>query len=151
MAIFKRAVSSAPVNVDFGLLILRLGIGLSMLGFHGYGKITGGPDLWGGIGGTMANLGITFAPTMWGFLAAFAEFFGSILIILGVLFRPAALMLAFTMVVAILRHLNLPSDDPMSGWRGASHALELLVVYAALFFTGPGRYASMLLLKPRKE
>ena len=148
---FKRVVSTRPVNVDIGLLILRVGIGLSILVNHGYGKLTGGPALWERIGSNMSNLGITFAPAMWGFLAASSEFFGSILLILGVLFRPAAAFLAFTMFVAALRHLNLPVDNPAAGLKGASHALELVAVYVALFFTGPGRYASTLILKPRRE
>jgi putative oxidoreductase len=148
---FKRVVSTRPVSVDIGLLIIRLVIGLSMAVFHGYGKITGGPAVWAGIGSNMSNLGITFTPAMWGFMAASAEFFGSILLILGVLFRPAAALLAFTMFVAALRHLNLPVDNPATGWKGASHAIELLAVYGALFFTGPGRYASTLIVKPRRE
>ena len=97
------------------------------------------------LGNHMGNLGITFAPAMWGFMAGFAEFVCSILLILGVLFRPAAALLAFTMFVAALRHLNLPAEDPASGWKGASHALELLAVYIRLFLAGPGRYAFTLI------
>ena len=148
---FRRVVTTRPVNIDIGLLIVRVSIGLSIIVFHGYDKITGGPDLWERIGSNMSNLGITFAPAMWGFLAASTEFFGSILLILGVLFRPAAALLAFLMLVAALRHINLPVDNPMSGWKGASHALELMAVYVALFLTGPGRYASTLILRPRRE
>jgi putative oxidoreductase len=95
----------------------------------------------------MENLGIGFAPAFWGFMAAFAEFVCSILIILGVLFRPAVLTLAFTMLVAALHHLNLPPDNPGAGWGGASHALELLVVYVGLFLTGPGKFAFSLMRK----
>jgi putative oxidoreductase len=127
--------------MDFGLLLLRLGIGCSMVIFHGYGKMMGGPERWEGIGASMGVLGITFLPVFWGFMAAFAEFVCSILLILGPLFRLAAMLLAFSMFVAVLRHLNLPDDNPRSGWSGASHALELLVVYATLFFTGAGRFA----------
>ncbi|HEX5131502.1 MAG TPA: DoxX family membrane protein, partial [Candidatus Krumholzibacteria bacterium] len=86
-------------------------------------------------------LGITFLPVFWGFMAGFAEFVCSILLILGPLFRAAALILAFNMSVAALKHLNLPVDNPNSGWAGAAHALEYLTVYLALFFTGAGRFA----------
>jgi putative oxidoreductase len=89
----------------------------------------------------MSNLGITFAPVVWGFFAAVAESVASALLIVGFLFRPAALMLVFTMVVAALHHLSLPAGAPGAGWKAASHALELLVVYAGLFLLGPGRYA----------
>ena len=78
-----------------GLLLLRVGIGVSIF-FHGLPKITGGPETWTAIGGTMSNLGINFAPTFWGFMAAFAETIGGILFALGLFFRPAALLLIGT-------------------------------------------------------
>jgi len=145
---FSRVVTTRPVNVDFGLLLIRLGIGVSMAAFHGWAKISGGATLWASVGTGMGNLGVTFAPVMWGFMAGFAEFFCSILLVLGVLFRPAALMLAFTMFIAVLVHLNMAPESPKAGWGGASHAIELLVVYVALFFTGPGRFASTLNFRP---
>jgi putative oxidoreductase len=137
----KKVLSAAQINRDAGLLVVRLGVGVSMLVFHGWGKITGGPELWGNLGGNMANLGIGFAPAYWGFMAALAESLGSVLLILGVLFRPAAALLAFTMFVAVIRHLNVPAGEPGAGWNGASHALELLAVYVGLLLTGAGRYA----------
>ena len=45
-----------------------------------------------------------------------------------------------TMVIAVLKHLSIPEGNPGAGWAGASHALELLVIYAALILTGPGKY-----------
>ena len=95
----------------------------------------------------MKILGITFAPVFWGFMAAFTEFFGSILLMLGALFRPAAALLAFNMFVAMLLHVNLPADHQMAGWWHASHALELVIVYVGLILTGPGRYAFRLIGK----
>lgn len=139
--------SNSPLNRNLGLLIIRIGIGLSLVVFHGYGKLAGGPETWAAIGGAMKYVGIGFAPTFWGFMAAFAEFVCSILIILGVLFRPAAVALAFTMLVGILHHLNLPIDSPSFGWSGASHALELFCVYVGLYLTGPGKYAFTLMRK----
>jgi putative oxidoreductase len=56
-------------------------------------------------------------------------------------------MLAFTMFVAMLVHLNMPADSPSAGWSGASHAIELLIVYVGLFLIGPGRYAFRLIGK----
>ena len=147
MTRLRKLTSNHPIHKDFALLIIRLGIGFSVLTFHGYSKISGGPELWEKIGTSMSHLGIGFAPTFWGFMASFSEFVCSILLILGVLFRPAALLLAFTMLVAILRHLNLPVDNPSSGWSGASHALELFTIYMGLFFAGPGRYAFSLMTR----
>lgn len=141
MNFWRSLLATYPVNRDLGLLLLRVGIGVSMLALHGWGKISGGPEVWERVGGNMSHLGITAFPVVWGFLAAFSEFVGSILLILGLFFRPAALLLAFTMLVASLRHLSLPEGQPGSGWMGASHALELMTVYLALFLTGAGKLA----------
>jgi putative oxidoreductase len=122
-----------------GLLVLRLGVGLSMLGFHGWDKLTGGPETWEGVGASMGNLGLAFAPKFWGFMAASAETFASALLVLGIFFRPAAAVLAFTMIVAASRHLSIPAGESGAGWNGASHALELFSIYVALLLTGPGR------------
>jgi len=126
-------------HVNLGLLFIRLGVGFSMLLFHGYGKISGGPETWEKLGANMGTLGLDFFPVFWGFMAAFAEFFGSLFLILGILFRPAAALLAITMLVAVTRHLSLPPDAAGAGWSGASHALELLAVYVGLLAAGPGK------------
>ena len=132
---------------DLGLLLVRVGVGTSMALYHGWGKISGGPARWHEIGDALPSLGLAFLPTFWGFMAGFSEFVASILLALGFLFRPAAALLAFTMLVAISHHLRLPAGEPGSGWRAASHALELLSVYVALFLSGPGKYALGLLGK----
>jgi putative oxidoreductase len=141
---FGKLFSSEGVAKDFGLLLIRLGLGVSMFVFHGYDKIMGGPERWEGVGGAMGNVGIAFMPVVWGFLAAFAESVGSILIVLGPLFRFATLMLAFNMFVAAMMHLNLPTDNPASGLAGAEKAMVYMIVYVGLFFTGPGRFAAKL-------
>lgn len=125
---------------DIGLLLIRLGIGASMLIFHGYAKLTGGPEVWAKLGANMNIVGIIFLPVFWGFMAAFAEAVGSVLIMLGILFRPAAALLACTMLVAVLTHMNMTSWVFNPDWKGASHAIELLVIYIGLFLIGPGRF-----------
>lgn len=137
----KRLFSSDEISTNFGLLLARLGVGLCVVIFHGYGKLVGGPELWTKVGGSMELLHITWYPIVWGFMAAFAEGICSCLLIVGVLFRPAAFLLAFTMFVAVLRHLNMPADNPNAGWSGASHALELMSIYLCFLFTGPGKFS----------
>lgn len=127
---------------DLGLLIIRIVIGFSMAAFHGWGKISN-PERWAAIGGNMELVGISFLPAFWGFMAGFAEFVCSILVIFGVFFRSATTLLTLTMLLAMLRHLSLPADDPGSGLNGASHAMELCAIYIALWFTGPGKYSLM--------
>lgn len=136
-------------NLDLGLLLIRLGVGLSLFLFHGLGKITGGPETWERIGANMGHLGIHWAPVFWGFMAALAESAGALCLVLGVAFRPAAALVAFTMLVAMSRHLSLPPEASNAGWGGASHAMEILAVSLGLLAAGPGRFA--LALKPRKR
>lgn len=120
---------------NLGLLILRIGIGLMFI-LHGYPKLLGGTEMWEQIGGAMSNFGIGFYHMVWGFLAAFAEVVGGLLLILGFLFRPAAIMLFFTMVVATVMHLN--NGDPFEIY---SHAIESGILFLALTFIGPGAYS----------
>lgn len=118
---------------EFGLLLMRVGLGLAFL-MHGSSKMFGGPDTWTQLGGSMAAFGVTFAPMAWGFAASFAEFAGGILLILGFLFRPACLMLLGTMVVATFTLYKGGQDFTVY-----SHPLKMAVVFLGLLFVGPGR------------
>ena len=114
---------------------MRVGLGVMMMN-HGYPKVMGGTEKWEMLGGAMGVLGITFAPVMWGAAAAFTELVGGLFIALGVLTRPVAAMLAFTMFVAAAMHLG--KGDGLSG---ASHAIEVGIVFFALIFTGAGPWS----------
>ena len=71
------------------------------------------------------------------FLAGAAEFFGGIALILGLLTRPAAAALAFTMLVAtVWVHLG---NGLFVANGGYEFSLTLLAVSAALALTGGGR------------
>ena len=131
---------------DIGLLVLRLGVGLSYVFLHGWNKMFGGPEAWARTGRAMGQLGLDFGHTFWGFMAAFSEFVGGLLVALGLFFRPACALIAFTMFVAVTRHLG--SGD---GWRGSAHALKMLFVFAGLTGIGPGRYSIDHLLSRRKR
>ena len=120
---------------DYGLLIARIGLG-SMMIFHGLPKLLGGVAKWEAIGGSMQNLGITIMPAFWGFMAGTAEGVGGLLILIGLLFRPAALLIIFTMIVAAIHHLSVGD-----GLIGASHAIETGFAFFVLFFTGPGKFS----------
>lgn len=120
---------------DLGLLLLRVGIGVMFM-VHGYPKLLGGPDAWAGLGGVMGKVGLNFAPALWGFLAALAEFGGGLLLALGLFFRVASLGLLVTMIMATVMHLS--KGDGFSDY---SHALESAFVFLGLLFAGPGRYS----------
>ena len=131
---------------DAGILFLRIGIGFSFIFVHGWGKIMGGPELWGKIGGSMANMGITFAPVFWGFMASISEFGGGILILFGLFTRPASAFLAFTMLVAFMQHTS--KLDP---WNRAIYPMEMFAVFMALLFIGAGKYSIDALISKKKQ
>jgi putative oxidoreductase len=103
---------------------------------HGGPKLFGGPEKWGKIGMAMASLGIGFMPTFWGFMAAISEFFGGICLILGLFFRPACILLTLTMIVAALSHFGRGE-----GLGGASHAIEVGIVFLSFILIGAGKYS----------
>jgi putative oxidoreductase len=121
---------------DVGLLILRIGVGFTFIFLHGYSKITAGVEGWRNYGGTMKIVGITFAPEFWGFMSAFAEFFGGILLFLGLLFRPAMILLVINMAVAFASTYTRTGTISQSAW-----PLEILTLMVALFIIGPGKYS----------
>lgn len=121
--------------VDLGLLVLRVGIGVVFI-LHGLPKLLGGVETWTQIGSTMSLMGVNFAPAFWGFMAASAEAVGGFFIIIGLLHRPVALMLVFTMIVALFMHMS--AGDPFGVY---SNALKALIVFIALLITGPGKYS----------
>ena len=90
---------------DRALLILRIGMGL-MFFLHGYPKMMGGMEKWHGLGAYgMGSIGIHFLPTFWGFMAAFSECIGGLMIILGFQIRYFSLLL-FTFLL-----LNKSKND----------------------------------------
>lgn len=101
---------------------------------HGWPKLAGGSATWTKVGAAMQHVGLDLAPTFFGFMAAVSEFFGGLLLALGVLFRPASALLLATMSVALTMHVR--TGDPFTKW---SHAAELGVVFLALLLTGPGK------------
>ncbi len=120
---------------DVGLLILRVGIGV-MFVLHGYPKLIAGPETWAMIGGSMKVLGIGFAQTAWGFMAALSECAGGILLVLGFLTRPACFFLLTTMVVATMMHIG--KGDSFLKY---SHAMESGILFLSLILIGPGKYS----------
>jgi putative oxidoreductase len=120
---------------DLGLLIIRVGLG-AMFIFHGYPKLMGGPEGWAGLGASTKFIGITFAPVFWGFMAALVETLGGFLVVIGLAFRPVCALLVFNLVVAAAMHLG--KGD---GLQGAAHAIEDAIMFAGLFFIGPGKYS----------
>lgn len=130
---------------DIGILLLRLTTGIGYVFVHGKPKIFGGPELWAKIGTAMFNYGINFTPVLWGFMASVSEFFGGILLILGLFVRPASAFMAFTMLTAFISHLS--RLDP---WNRAITPFEMLGIFLCLIFLGAGKYSLDYLIFKKK-
>lgn len=124
-------------NAGWGATALRIPIGI-IFAAHGAQKLFGWFGGYGlaGTAGWLESIGL--APgTLMALLAGGAEFFGGLALIAGVLTRPAALALAFTMVVAIFK-VHFANGLFMAN-DGYEFGLALLAASVALVFSGAGK------------
>ncbi len=123
-------------NSGFSALALRIPVGIIFMA-HGGQKLFGWFGGYGleGTGGWMESIGLGPGFLM-ALMAGSAEFFGGLLILLGLLTRPAALALAFTMVVAIFA-VHFENGLFMSN-NGYEFGLALLAASISLVFSGAG-------------
>jgi putative oxidoreductase len=123
---------AVPANVSIGCLTLRLCLGLSIAGLHGWSKLTGFsgmvrqfPDPFG-IGST-ASLG----------LAVFAELVCGWLLALGLFTRVAAFFLVLNMSVAFF----VVHKGSLAGPQSGELAFIYLAGFLVLLIGGPGRFS----------
>ncbi|GGY84727.1 oxidoreductase [Cellvibrio zantedeschiae] len=122
---------------SFAPLALRVPVGLT-LAAHGSQKLFGWFGGYGleGTGKWMASIGLEPGVLM-AALSGSAEFFGGLFLVLGLLTRPAALVVAFTMLVAIFSvHIN---NGLFMSNNGYEYALALFAVAVSLLISGGGR------------
>ena len=126
-------------TINILLLALRITVGVLMLthGIPKLGKIlTGDFDFANPIGiGATASL----------FMATFAEFFCSLVVIIGYKSRLAVMPLIFTMLVALL---IVHSNDPVfEHW----NILLYIFAYCILLYLGGGKYSLTYYLDNRND
>ena len=128
---------------DLALLILRVSAGLIFLP-HGWSKVFGDQGAAGFAADIAANYHI---PTVLGYVAAYAEVAGAILLIAGFLTRLDALLLAGTMFVAAfivqlpdaLFEVQPGAIKAFAVLRGIELPLSLFAICLALLLLGAGR------------
>jgi len=133
-ALFTSLLAS---NAGWSALVLRVPVGI-IFAAHGAQKLFGWFGGYGleGTGGWMDSIGLSPGIVM-AFLAGAAEFFGGLVLILGLLTRPAAAALAVTMVVAIFA-VHFQNGLFMSN-NGYEFGLALLAASVSLAFSGAGK------------
>lgn len=133
------------VTSDIAALILRVTAGAIFLP-HGWPKIAGEGGASAFAADMAANYGI---PAALGHLAAWSEVVGAILLVVGLLTRVDALLLAGTMFVAAFVVLlpdalyEVPAGEikAFAALRGIETPLALLAICVALVLTGGGRFS----------
>ncbi len=116
---------------SWGLTVLRVVVGIVFL-VHGGQKLF----IWGfhGIAGFLGGLGIPF-PMFSGVVLTLVELLAGAALVLGLLTRWAAMLLALEMLVAILTfHLKHGFFVPA----GVEYPLMLLTANVTLLLSGPG-------------
>lgn len=121
-------------------LTLRLPLGV-IFAAHGAQKLFGAFGGYGleGTGQWMASIGLEPGYIM-ALMAGSAEFFGGLSLILGLFTRPAAFVLALTMIVAIFAvHIN---NGLFMSNNGYEFGLVLLAGSISLTLSGAGRLSA---------
>ncbi|WP_417657533.1 DoxX family protein [Pseudidiomarina aestuarii] len=126
-------------NAGWAAFVLRVPVGL-ILAAHGAQKLFGWFGGYGleGTGQWMASIGLEPGYIM-ALLAGSAEFFGGLALAIGLLTRPAAIVSAFTMLVAIFT-VHFENGLFMAN-NGYEFALVLLVTSVALAIQGAGNWS----------
>lgn len=128
-------ISSTALTNEWALTVIRIGTGILFIG-HGFLKLKGGYNEWLWAGQQMAHLGITFAPVFWGLCAMMAELGGGICLVLGLWTRIAAAFLAFTMLVAVIYHINKGDS-----YGYISFPLSQMIIFIGLIIAGSGPHS----------
>ena len=124
---------------DVGILILRITLGVIFLA-HGLQKLLGafsGP----GIKGTASMLsGIGFTPPeIWAWVLASAETVGGLFLILGILPKTCAFVIAIIVIIAIVRIHGPKGFFITKG--GFEYQLLMLSACIYIMITGGGKYS----------
>ncbi len=137
--LFGGSDAGTPV-ANLGLALLRVAVGLTLAFAHGIGKIPPSERFIEGV----AALGFPL-PGIFAWAAGAAEFFCALLLAVGLLTRPSAFFVLFTMGVAFfIRH----GADPFK-------RKELAFLYGllalAFLLIGAGRYSIDALIRSRSS
>ncbi len=122
---------------NIAILVLRIAVGVIFLA-HGMQKLFGafGGSGIEGFSGMLKGLGFA-APVFWSWVAAIAEGLGGLFLLLGVIPRISAALIAIVILVAIAKVHGPKGFFMMQG--GFEYQFLILMTCIALMFTGGGK------------
>ena len=137
---FKKIMSVKPFGLN-ALVVIRIFAGILML-LHG--RMVFDSEIMKGMGASLHDeLGLPF-PLLMAYFAKGAEFFGGLLLAIGLFTRFALIPLIITMAVAAFgsHHGQISGEG--------EHAFLFLLIFAAFFFIGPGKWSIDYLLRKKR-
>ena len=133
-------------NQSWAPLVIRIPLGIIFMA-HGAQKLFGWFGGYGleGTGQWLASVGFEPGYIM-ALLAGSAEFFGGLALVLGLLTRPAAIVTAFTMLMAMTVHIG---NGLFVSNNGYEFALILLAASVSLAISGAGKLSVDSIIKAK--
>ena len=129
-------LNNKAILPETSYFILRFCTGIMMCYYHGWSKLLSDASLWEKLGKTLTQwIGIDTLSVPLGLMAAFSESIGALLIAIGLLTRPAAFLLGFTMLVASYKKLSEVGID------GSELPILFLILSLVILLKGPGKYS----------
>lgn len=122
-------------TLDYGLLVIRLALGIVMVAHGGQKLFTYGHA---GVAGNFAAMGMP-VPQVAAALIIAVEFFGGLLMLAGLFTRYVGAAFAFAMLVATVQ-VHLPNGFFLPG--GYEFTMTLAAISIGLALTGPGRFSA---------
>ena len=132
----KFLLSKKILLPETSYLVLRFSVGIMMCYYHGWSKLIADSSRWERLGNNLTQwIGFDMLTVPLGFMAAFSESIGALFIAFGLLTRPAAFLLVFTMLVASSKKLLEAGID------GSELPILFLILSLVILFKGSGKYS----------
>ena len=125
---------SQEQKINFGLLIMRLGLSVALL-VHSLPKLIGGGHVWQGVGTMLAFINAGLPPTLLGIAILLIEALGAVSLLFGYFFRITCIVLCILFGLYSFNYFSIGYQTLML-W-----SIGIAAVFFGLFFVGPGRYA----------
>ena len=127
-------LNNKPLFPETSYLMLRFFTGVMMCYYHGWSKLMADSSRWERLGNALTYwIGLDSLKVTFGFLAAFSESIGSLLIAIGLFTRPATFLLGITMTVASSKKISEAGID------GAELPLIFMILCLVIILKGPGK------------